>query len=101
MTNTPERKIEYKTAEELDHLYNEHGFGKILADCDKRIIVDSEYHPNKIGHPKTVRERGEVFTDASGILRAVAFHYMHSDGTAICNIKRLVVDGMDYRLPQP
>jgi hypothetical protein len=99
MTNTPERRIEYKTADELDHLYNEHGFGKILADCEKRIIVDGAFHPNKPGHRKTIGERGEVFVDATGI-RAVVFHYTHSDGTAICSIKRLVTGDIDYRLPQ-
>jgi hypothetical protein len=99
MTNTPERRIEYKTADELDRLYHEHGFGKILADCHKRIIVDGSFHPTKPGHPKTIRERGEVFTDASGI-RAVIFHYTHTDETMVCSIKRLMTDDADYRLPQ-
>jgi hypothetical protein len=98
MTNTPERKIEYKDRDQLDHLYEEHGFGRILADCQRRVIADGAFYPSKGSDHRTIKELGEVFTDASGI-RAVIFHYTHSDGTVICSIKRLVTSDVDYRLP--
>jgi hypothetical protein len=100
MTNPPERKVEYRMPNELEHLYSEHGIESEKAEWTRRNIVDATFEHGKAGHWETIHERGEVFTDASGI-RAVIFHYKHSDGRSVRSIKRLVVGDVDYRLPQP
>lgn len=99
MSDTPERKIEYRTPLELERLFVEHRFDNILAKCNRREIANGTFYLGKDMHPTTVGELGEVYTDDSGI-RAVIFHYTHSDKSCIRSIKRLVADN-DYRLPQP
>jgi hypothetical protein len=100
MTNSPDRKVLHRDANELERLFVKHGFTKILSRCKSRIIVDEVFWPSKLTHPDTVREHGEIFSDESGI-RAVVFHYTHSDGTIKRSIKRLLTDDADYQLSQP
>jgi hypothetical protein len=97
---TPHRQIHYVSASELEALYVEHQFDHVLANCGMRPILDEVFNPTKATHPGTVMERGAVYTDTTG-LRAVIFHYTHSDGRIVRSIKRLVTDTIDYRLPQP
>ena len=86
--------------DELERLYSEHGIESEKAKWKSREIVDATFEHGKAGHWETIHERGEVFTDSSGI-RAVVFHYKHSSGSWVRSIKRLVIGNVDYRLPQP
>jgi hypothetical protein len=99
MTDAPELKIVYKTSLELEQLFVEHQFEGVLGKCNRREIVNGTFYLGKHMHPTTVREIGEVYKDGTGV-RAVIFHYIHSDKTSVRSIKRLVADN-DYRLPQP
>ncbi|HEY6445931.1 MAG TPA: hypothetical protein VIY53_05680 [Acidobacteriaceae bacterium] len=97
---TPQKEIQYLSSPELAALYADQDFDRIIEACTERVIVEEEFAPNQLMHPGTIKERGAVYTDATGI-RAVIFYYKQSDGHTVRSIKRLVTSAGDFRLPQP
>jgi hypothetical protein len=93
--STPEKRY---SQSDLEKLYREHEFDKILPLCTRELICDEEYSPQSVPPRKFAKRRGYRYLDAnsSGDEVAVVFHYTLVDGTQTRVINRIVINGKPH-----
>jgi hypothetical protein len=103
MTDSPKKSkpILYSDPARLSKVFESPAYQNIHDGCKVRRTAHREFSGIvKPGHEGTIEEWGEIHTDSTG-LRAIIFYYLHSDGTKIRSIKRLIDAENDYRIQFP
>jgi hypothetical protein len=101
MTNSPEtRKIVYGDAYETGKLLRNPEVQELLKRFKLRETDRRSFSPGKPGHPNTVEQWTEIYTDQFQV-RGHIRCFLHDDGKIVRSVVRIVTDDCDYRLRNP
>lgn len=97
--STPVRRF---SQNELEQLFRQHEFDKLLPVCNRQTICDEEFAPDSNPPRKFAKRRGYRYVDSrTSDEVAVIFHYTLVDETQKRVINRLVIGGVPHDATLP